>query len=373
MKQFGRTLAWSTTRRNQSLIVPVCDFSTGGKPKGTTKEQNPARTPNNKDGEKLPGAYYNKQRQHWMSRIMVNGKLMYLGSFSTAQEAHEAYMAAKSFFDPGAAEKLVSRMKNVRKYKGVIYDTETKNFEAVLVHNDNEISGGMYDTAEKAAKAYDALARMYKGADAETNFTNDGTNPSWVPPEQEMRPVRIPVRKGEPLTVDDITKALETERGQDVQCVELGENGLGDYLICVTGRSVGHMRKIGDMLVKALQDRELEPPHEVGHWAVEGRDMDDWMVVDCGNIIVSIFDSETREAMALEDLYRENKEEFETEAGEDDYEVTERSKQASKSDDRANERRFDNWLRNNPLPEKWSRKLDKDEEEIRAARSVPSR
>ena len=39
------------------------------------------------------------------------------GSFPTAQEAHEAYMAAKSFFDPEAAEKLVSRMKRVRKYK----------------------------------------------------------------------------------------------------------------------------------------------------------------------------------------------------------------------------------------------------------------
>ena len=60
-------------------------------------------------------------------------------------------------------------------------------------------------------------------------------------------------RYSEPLSVDEIKTALESERGEDVQCVELGENGLGDYLICVTGRSVGHMRKMGDMLVKAVR------------------------------------------------------------------------------------------------------------------------
>lgn len=39
-----------------------------------------------------------------------------------------------------------------------------------------------------------------------------------------------------------------------------------------------------------LHDRELQAPYEVGQWAVEGRDMDDWMVVDCGNVLVSIFE-----------------------------------------------------------------------------------
>ena len=113
---------------------------------------------------------------------------------------------------------MLTHMLTVCSSRGVIYDTETKKFEAVLAHNDNEISGGMYDKAEEAAKAYDALARMYKGADAEVNFPvcvsfinelivcslckhweilqDSDTSSSWIPPEREMRPVRIPVRKG---------------------------------------------------------------------------------------------------------------------------------------------------------------------------------
>lgn len=51
------------------------------------------------------------------------------------------------------------------------YDKESGKFETVLLYNeDTEISGGMYDNAEEAAKAYDALARMYFGPGAEVNY-----------------------------------------------------------------------------------------------------------------------------------------------------------------------------------------------------------
>jgi hypothetical protein len=49
---------------------------------------------NNKSG--LLGAHYYSSRDCWESRIMVNGVKTFLGYFDTAQEAHEAYMIAKS-------------------------------------------------------------------------------------------------------------------------------------------------------------------------------------------------------------------------------------------------------------------------------------
>ena len=41
---------------------------------------------------KLKGAYWNEQNKNWRSSICVNGKVMNLGSYKTAEEAHCAYV-----------------------------------------------------------------------------------------------------------------------------------------------------------------------------------------------------------------------------------------------------------------------------------------
>lgn len=43
---------------------------------------------------KLKGARYNKRYKSWSSSIQIDGKLIYLGTFSTDKEAHEAYKKA---------------------------------------------------------------------------------------------------------------------------------------------------------------------------------------------------------------------------------------------------------------------------------------
>lgn len=51
---------------------------------------------NNKSGYK--GVYWSNSAGKWESRIMINGKIKYLGSFSTAEEGHIAYCnAAKQY------------------------------------------------------------------------------------------------------------------------------------------------------------------------------------------------------------------------------------------------------------------------------------
>ena len=50
----------------------------------------------------LLGAYFHKQTGRYTSRIRVNGKDRHLGMFSTAQEAHAAYLAAKRSDHPGS-------------------------------------------------------------------------------------------------------------------------------------------------------------------------------------------------------------------------------------------------------------------------------
>lgn len=55
----------------------------------------------------LIGAIWDEAKQRFFSRIKVNGKHHYLGSFETAQEAHLAYMAAKRKLHPGFVEPAI--------------------------------------------------------------------------------------------------------------------------------------------------------------------------------------------------------------------------------------------------------------------------
>lgn len=215
-------------------------------------------------------------------------------------------------------------------------------YEAVIVVKGMQVSGGKYETAEEAARAFDALTRMYHGAEAETNFDRDDVSSAaaaaaWVPPTAEASH-HIEVRLGENLTVDEIVRALEAERGIDVTFLDLaGRSDLADFMVFVTGRSVSHMRKLGDMLVDALRKRRL-PDLDV---VLEGRDEDYWMVVDAGNIIVNIFDDEAREVFDIENFYANMK------IDEDPWEGMS----------------FEEWLEANPVPEKWIRRLERDEME----------
>lgn len=133
--------------------------------------------------------------------------------------------------------------------------------------------------------------------------------------------------------------ALEAERGVDVSTLDLaGKSDLAEHMVFVTGRSVAHMRKMGDLLVNALRARQipgLEPE-------LEGRDEDYWMVVDGGNIIVNIFDEESREVFDLENFWS-----------------------SMSLDDSDEEMSFEEWLEANPVPEKWIARLERDEMEER--------
>ena len=46
------------------------------------------------------GYCWDKQRQKWRAKIMVNGKYKYLGRFSAESEARAAYLAAKDLYHP---------------------------------------------------------------------------------------------------------------------------------------------------------------------------------------------------------------------------------------------------------------------------------
>ena len=199
---------------------------------------------------RLKGATWNKKTNQWQAIITVNGKRTNLGSFDDAKQASDAYMAAKAVVKdeqyknnrqkkgtaapddkPVAASALSIELHPT--FIGVIREAGMPLWEAVLKMDGDEakeISGGEYESPEEAARAYDALARMYLGASASTNFSID-TYEQWVPPEAVITTGQIETKVGQPLNVQEIESALRTERGEDIRIVPLaGRSDLADFM-----------------------------------------------------------------------------------------------------------------------------------------------
>lgn len=72
-----------------------------------------------------------------------------------------------------------------------------------------------------------------------------------------------------------------------------------DTFVILTGRSDRQVRSISDAIVHALKEKN-DPP-----LGVEGLDDGNWILIDCNDSIVHVFDPETRDEFDLERLWRD--------------------------------------------------------------------
>lgn len=163
------------------------------------------------------------------------------------------------------------------------------------------LSGGVHSSAAEAARAHDAVARMYLGDGACTNF-EARASAAWAP-----EPLAgaggasqvVSVRTGVRLSVDEVLALLNANAGVDVRPLDLaGKNDIAAFMVFATGRTPGHMRRLADSVAEAAAARAPYPGvPEVG---VEDREGDWWMLVDLGDIIVNVFDAVARKAFDIE-------------------------------------------------------------------------
>ncbi len=72
-----------------------------------------------------------------------------------------------------------------------------------------------------------------------------------------------------------------------------------DTFVILTGRSDRQVRSIADAIIHSLKQ---SGDHPLG---VEGLDDGNWVLIDCNDAIVHVFDPETRERYDLERLWRD--------------------------------------------------------------------
>ncbi len=92
--------------------------------------------------------------------------------------------------------------------------------------------------------------------------------------------------------------ALEEMKAEETIIIDLeGKTSLADQMIITSGRSSRHVSSIADEVVKTMKDAGLGTPR------VEGVPHCDWVLIDCGDVIVHVFRPEVRQFYNLEKMW----------------------------------------------------------------------
>jgi ribosome-associated protein len=95
----------------------------------------------------------------------------------------------------------------------------------------------------------------------------------------------------------EIVKILIEKKANDIKLFDVKEGtGITDFYINVTGRSLTQVAALADEVAYKLSEQGVEALR------IEGKRGNAWILVDYGNVIVNVFDKESREFYNLDRL-----------------------------------------------------------------------
>ena len=97
-----------------------------------------------------------------------------------------------------------------------------------------------------------------------------------------------------------IEKTLNENKANNIVSINLkNKSYVADYMIIASGTSSRHLQSLSEILVTELKKIG------VNGCRIEGRDSNDWKLVDACDVIVHIFHPEKREFYDLEKMWSE--------------------------------------------------------------------
>ena len=95
-----------------------------------------------------------------------------------------------------------------------------------------------------------------------------------------------------------IEKTLDNNKAKDIISIDLKKKSyIADYMIIASGTSSRHLQSLAENLVTELKKIGLNDCR------IEGKDSNDWKLVDALDIIIHLFHPEKREFYDLEKMW----------------------------------------------------------------------
>jgi len=99
-----------------------------------------------------------------------------------------------------------------------------------------------------------------------------------------------------------IYRALEEVKARDIVFLDVRKVAdFTDYMVIVTGTSSRHVVAVADNVIARLRAHGRKPT------GVEGTDLGDWVLIDCGEAVVNVMREQVRDFYGLEKLWAEGK------------------------------------------------------------------
>ena len=103
---------------------------------------------------------------------------------------------------------------------------------------------------------------------------------------------------GSMQVVERVVQACEDVKGQDVVALDVRTmSDFSDYFVIVTGRSDRQVQGITNRVIEELLTIGIKP------LSVEGYEESQWVLIDCGDVVVNVFYEPVRDFYDVESLW----------------------------------------------------------------------
>ena len=97
-----------------------------------------------------------------------------------------------------------------------------------------------------------------------------------------------------------IISTLDSNKALDIVSIDLkNKSSMADYMIIASGTSSRHIQSLSEQVLNKFKDRGII------NSKIEGKDSNDWKLIDGVDLIVHIFNPEKRKFYELEKIWSE--------------------------------------------------------------------
>ena len=101
--------------------------------------------------------------------------------------------------------------------------------------------------------------------------------------------------------VERIINLIQEKKGEDIEVLDLRKiTSVSDFFIITTGNSNVHVKAIAEEIREKMKKENKVIP-----WHIEGIEAQKWILIDYVDIVVHIFDSDSRLYYSLEKLWKD--------------------------------------------------------------------